>query len=174
LASSNSSAPQDPILCARFGATHGVRGAIKVYSDTNPPEAMLTYSPWWIEGPDGWGIFEYTNPKVAGKYLLVTPVDCTDCDMAQRYVNKKIAIDRSAFPEVEEGTYYWADIIGCAVHNHDQAHLGTVVDIFDQAGTDIFVVEQPNKKRLLIPHTKAIVHNIDTANKRLDVRWDMI
>ena len=60
------------------------------------------------------------------------------------------------------------------MHNHDQSQLGTVIDIFDQAGTDIFVVEQPNKKRLLLPHTEAIVQNIDIANKRIDVRWDMI
>ena len=34
---------QKPILCARFGATHGVRGAIKVYlTPTHPKPFYLT------------------------------------------------------------------------------------------------------------------------------------
>ena len=52
--------------------------------------------------PDGWQIFEYTTS--GWQILLVILTNCTDCDMAQRYVNKQIAIDRSAFPEAEDGT----------------------------------------------------------------------
>lgn len=151
-----------------------MRGAIKVYSDTNPPEALLDYAPWWIESDEGFKIFEYSQPKAAGKFLLVTPNDCTDCDMAQRYVNKTIAIARVQFPEAEEGTYYWTDIIGCDVYNKDQSLLGTVIDIFDQAGTDIFVVQQADKKRLLLPHTPAIIQSIEPNKKRINAHWEMI
>jgi 16S rRNA processing protein RimM len=167
--------PKQPrVICAKFGSTHGVRGAIKVFSDTDPKEALLDYSPWWIQTREGWEPFHFSNPKITAKYILVTPKDCTDCDMAQAYVNKDIGILREQFSDTEDGSYYWADIIGCSVYNMDGSLLGKIVEIMDHADNDIFVIKKPDGKRLLIPHTDPFVTAIDIANKRIDVHWEEI
>lgn len=165
---------QDFVICGRFGSTHGVRGAIKVFSETDPAEALLDYQPWWVQTNEGWQELTYTDPKVAAKYLLVTPKGCTDCDMARRYTNQHIAIKRDQFPDPEDGTYYWSDIIGCQVINHDQTLLGSVVDIYDQSGTDIFVIEDSNKNRTQIPHLEQYIKQIDIPNQTIAAHWELI
>jgi 16S rRNA processing protein RimM len=171
--SSNHSTPGDYIICGRFGSSHGVRGAIKVFSETEPKEALLDYQPWWIKTADGWQALEFSNPKVAAKYLLVTPKDCTDCDMVRRYVNQDIAILRSQFPETEDGTYYWTDLIGCEVTNHDGSKLGKVIDIYDQHGTDVFIVEDSKKNRTHIPHLEPFIQSIDIEAKQIKAHWEI-
>lgn len=174
---SNYSAPADSqseyVICGRFGSSHGVRGAIKVFSDTEPKSALLDYKPWWIKTAEGWQPFEFSQPKISDKYLLVTPKDCTDCDMVRRYVNQEIAIQRSQFPEAEDGTYYWADLIGCDVINHDGSNLGKVVDIYDQHGTDVFIIEDNKKNRTQIPNIEPFIQAIDIETKQIKAYWEL-
>jgi 16S rRNA processing protein RimM len=165
--------PNNMVICGRFGSSHGVRGAIKVFSQTDPAEALLDYKPWWIKTADGWQQIEFSNSKTAAKYLLVTPKDCTDCDMARRYVNQEIAINRNQFPETDDGTYYWTDLIGCEVTNHDGSKLGKVIDIYDQQGTDVFLIEDKKKKRTHIPHLEPFIESIDIKTKQIQANWDI-
>ena len=164
----------DYVICGHFGAAHGVRGSVKVFSDTSPKESLLNYKPWWIKTANGFEPLEFSNPKSADKYLLVTPKGCTDCDMAARYVNKEIFIPRSQFPKAEEGTYYWTDLFGCTVTNFDGGTLGVVVDIYDQHGTDVFVIEDAEKNRVQIPNLKPFIQSIDITHKKIQAHWEVI
>jgi 16S rRNA processing protein RimM len=94
--------------------------------------------------------------------------------MAARYVNKEIFIPRSQFPKTEEGTYYWTDLFGCTVTNFDGVVLGVVVDIYDQHGTDVFVIEDAEKNRVQIPNLKPFIESIDITHKKIQAHWEVI
>ena len=45
--------PESPrmLVLGHIGAVHGVRGWVKVHSETDPIENVLRYRPWHLHGP---------------------------------------------------------------------------------------------------------------------------
>ena len=43
-----------PVVLGRISGLFGVRGWVKVYSYTEPREAVLQYDRWLLSGKDGW------------------------------------------------------------------------------------------------------------------------
>jgi 16S rRNA processing protein RimM len=63
--------------------------------------------------------------------------------------------------ELPEWQYYRFDIIGLEVHTTGGDVLGKISDIL-QCGNDVYVVQRPDNKDILIPATKDIIKHIDT------------
>ena len=109
-----------------------------------------------------------------------------DRNDAALLTNKKVAINRHELPELPDGQYYWADLIGSKVYNLTGAMLGLLDHVFTTGANDIMVVKKNNNnsnvnntskhnnKDYLIPYKKEeFVVDIDLINKKLIVNWDL-
>jgi 16S rRNA processing protein RimM len=57
-------------------------------------------------------------------------------------------------------SFYYQDLIGCTVL-HEKKFFGTLIDILESGSADILIIENENKKRILIPFVDSMV---DTSN----------
>jgi 16S rRNA processing protein RimM len=77
--------------------------------------------------------------------------------------------------ELEEGEYFWFDIIGMAVYEEGLL-LGQVRDLDDTAGgmltvaIDEALTRQGAAKELIFPWQEHFIRSVDVAAKRLEVR----
>ena len=95
-------------------------------------------------------------------------------DHAQALVGADLLVERAQLPELDDGIYYWADIIGLTVYGKDSARLGVVVDIMTTGGNDVYVVKPPHAppgRERLIPALATVVTEIDV--KRGIMRVDL-
>ena len=87
---------------------------------------------------------------------------------AQTLVDSELFIEKAQLPDLEEGTYYWFDLIGVDVFTVDEKYLGRLESIIRTGSNDVYIVKH-NDNEILIPALESVVHEIDLKNNRMQV-----
>ena len=88
---------------------------------------------------------------------------------AEKYRNLYIKILRDQEEELEAGSYYVVDILGCKVNTDANQELGKIVDVFQTGSNDVYVVKDEQGKQILLPAIKQVIKNVDIKNKIITV-----
>ena len=152
--------------------TYGLRGWIKVHSDTQPRAHITTYPRLLLHLKGQWQPWQITCGQAQGKYITLKLQGCDDCTKAEQLIGAPIAVTRAELPRLTTpGEYYWADLIGLTVYNLQGKSLGTVQHLLPTGAQDVLVLSGLRER--LIPFVwQQIVHQVDLANGRLQVDWD--
>jgi 16S rRNA processing protein RimM len=164
------------IIVGRMGGAHGVRGWMKIMSYTRPKENIFTYSPWLLHVDDAWQEIEIEDSQQRGERLLVKISGIESPEEARVYMNCDIAITREQLPSLNEGEYYWHDLIGLDVFNQDEINLGKISQVTETGANDVLVITQEgdNKKKILIPLVMDIyVKQVDLIAGTMHVDWQI-
>jgi 16S rRNA processing protein RimM len=158
------------ITLGKIVGVFGVRGWVKVFSETRPREQIFKYSPWMLE-LNGTAIeIEVLHGRVQGKGLVASLTGYTDCDAARQLIGADITIPQQALPAAGIDEYYWSQLIGLSVENTQGIELGEVVSLFETGANDVMVVK--GEKERLIPFTEFAVLGIDLDSGKINVDWD--
>ena len=108
--------------------------------------------------------------KQHGKGMIAKLHGVDDRQAALDLMQTMIAVSRKDLPELENGEYYWHDLIGLTVIDQQQTTLGTVKTILETGAND--VLEVTGDRRRLIPWVNDIyVKSIDLASGVIQVDW---
>jgi len=161
-------ADKNKVLVARFGAAHGVRGEIKLWSFTADPLAVADYGP--LESKDGRRfVIMALRPN---KDVLVARIKgVADRNAAEALRNVELFLPRERLPAIEEDdTWYYADLVGLAALAPDGAAIGTVAALHNfGAGDVIEIAPAAGGKTLLLPFSEAVVPEVDVKAGRIVV-----
>ncbi|MTW21435.1 ribosome maturation factor RimM [Allochromatium palmeri] len=157
------------IVIGRVSGLYGVKGWIKIHSETDPREGILRYSPWLL-GADGVErrVFE---GKSHGKGVIARLDGCEDRDQAAALIGQEIAIRRDQLPPPRPDEFYWIDLEGLAVVTQTGVELGQVSHLFATGANDVLVV-QGDRERLIPFVWKDVVLDVDFDQRRIQVDWD--
>jgi len=163
--------PQDDesICVGHIIGVQGVKGWVKVFSDTSPRENILNYSPWKIETGEKF-MNVAVNGRLQGKNVIARIDGVEDRDLAAELIGSKIYIEPGQLPKLAEGEYYWSDLIGMKVESLESEPLGTVETMMETGANDVMVL-QGDRERLIPFVIDEIVREVDLANKRVVVDW---
>ncbi len=143
-------APVSPILCGRIVGVFGVRGALKILSQTDPPEKLLSYHPWWLGQPGSeTPVIPESGRLLRRGLLAVLLPGVRDREVAREYVGFDVSVERKRFPEPGSGQFYWADLVGLAVEDMEGRFCGRVREVVRGPAGDILDVR--GGRSLLIP-----------------------
>jgi 16S rRNA processing protein RimM len=157
------------LVLGRIVGVHGVRGWVKVFSETEPRENIFGYSPWYIG--EAREPREPAEGRPQGKGLVARLLGCDDRDQAAALVGQEIRVRRNQLPPPGVEELYWADLEGLAVETHDGRMLGEVDHLFATPGNDVLVVK--GERERLIPFLwGAVVKNVDFERGSILVDWD--
>lgn len=162
------------ILLGRVSGLFGIKGWVKLRSDTAPQENMLSYSPLYLEREGQWQAVEIKDGKKQGKAIIARLGECADRDAAALLVGARIAIKREQLPGAEEGEYYWRDLIGLKVSTLEKVELGAITEVMETGANDVIVVraEEGGQERLLPFIQGDVIREIDLEQGRMTVDWD--
>jgi 16S rRNA processing protein RimM len=159
----------EKILIGKFGAPHGIKGAISIHSWTDPPDKIFSYHLWYICQDDTWKTLK-TSLSSRGKKLIATLEKVQDRDTAQTYTNTDIYIDKNQLPKLSSGQYYWSELAGLKVMTSCKSNLGKVAYVFNTGANDILAVQ--GERERLLPFISDTIVNVDMLNKTILVNWD--
>ena len=154
-----------PICVARIGAAHGVRGAVKLWTFTEDPLAVLRYGT--LATQDGTRQFVVTHAREAKGHLVATLKGIATRDDAERLNGIELYIARDKLPATGEDEYYHADLVGLAAVNVAGEPLGRVTAIHNFGAGDIIEIAPARGAAMLLPFTNAVVPTVDLAEGRL-------
>ena len=163
-----------PLIVGKLNGASGIKGWVKVYSYTDPKENILNYSPWYLKLDGQWQQVSILNGREQGKTVVAQLEGCNDRNTAESYRGVEIAIEESQLPQLEEGEYYWRDLIGLTVVNMAGEELGTVKRMMETGANDVLVVKTASKEELLIPYVPEYsVMKVDLESKQITVDWEL-
>ena len=155
----------------RIAGVYGVSGWIKVNSYTRPRENILSYKPWYLQKDGKCTIVHLRAGRRSGKTLIANLRGIDDRESARSLVDADISIERRQLPELEEGEYYWCDLVGMAVTNRNGIALGIVKEILETGANDVLVIE--GEKKILVPLTMGThVIDVDLEQGKMQVDWE--
>jgi len=160
------------VTLGRISGVHGVKGWLRVYSDTSPRENILQYAPWHLVREGKQEKWKVSSGRLQGKSVVVKLAGCNDRNAAEELVGAEIRIPRSALPETElPGEHYWADLIGLRVETRDGVDLGRVDHLFETGSNDVIVVSGDRER--MIPYLwQQVVQEVDLEAGVIRVDWD--
>jgi len=164
------------IIVGKVSGLYGVRGWVRVYSHTQPRENILTYPIWYLQDGAGWSPFKLESGRPHSKGIVAKFVDYDDRDQAIELQQKTIAIKRDQLPVLEEGEYYWEQLVGLNVRNLEKIDFGTIDSMLETGANDVMVVKEANQEpeqERLIPFVQGdVIKEIDLDAGTMLVDWD--
>ena len=158
-------------MLGRISGLFGVRGWVKVFSYTEPREAVLEYSSWLLGHEGDWRSAKVAEGQRHGKTVIVRIDGFEDRDQASTLIGTEIGVPREALPEIEDGQYYWSDLEGLRVVNRGGAELGRVAYLLETGANDVMVIEGESER--LIPFVmNKVVTDVDLAAGVISVDWE--
>jgi 16S rRNA processing protein RimM len=159
--------PGGQVCVARIGAPHGVRGAIKLWTFTEEPMAVMQYGP--LSTKDGTRKFEVASAREAKDHLVATLKGVVTREEAERLNGVELYISRSKLPATDADEYYHADLIGLSAENAAGEPIGRVIAIHNFGAGDIIEIAPLHGTTLLLPFSNAVVPTVDIASGRMVV-----
>lgn len=176
------SAENDKLIIGKISGVYGVKGWVKIHSDTDPREGITDYNPWFIQqggqGKGEWREVRVENGRRQAKTVIAKLEGVDDRDAAMQLSGALIAISPQQLQVLSEDEFYWRDLIGLRVINRDGIELGKVQRLMETGANDVLVVggeqsDQQASREHLIPWTPGqAVLEVDLEQGRIRVDWD--
>src|SRR5699024_572390 len=87
----------------------------------------------------------------------------------EKFKTKMLQIDEDLLPELEEGIFYESDIVGATILNENGEEIGRLKEVLFLPANDVWVVQRPNKKDLLLPYIESVILDVDVDSKEITV-----
>jgi 16S rRNA processing protein RimM len=165
------------VTLGRVAGVYGVRGWIRVHSQTRPADNIFRYKRWWITG-GARTAYEATviECRLQGSGLVaqISGADgqpISDRNLAAALVGADIEVARSDMPPLPQGQYYWIDLIGLQVENLSGTPLGVVKDMTSNGAQDVLVIEDGAIQRLIPYVSGPVIKQVDMAARRIVCDW---
>lgn len=158
------------IALGKIVGVFGVKGWVKVFSETRPREQIFKYSPWILELNGSVIEAELVEGKVQGKGLIASLKGFADCDQAKQLSGAVITVAEQALPATGKDEYYWSQLVGLNVVNLQGINLGRVKSLFETGANDVMIVKGDEEH--LIPFTRYAVIDVDLDSGMITVDWD--
>ena len=158
------------ITLGKIVGVYGVKGWVKVYSETRPREQIFEYSPWTLEQDGSRSEINLLEGRVHGKGLIAQLEGIGDRNQAEKLTGAVISVPQKALPETDKDEYYWSQLTGLRVVNTEGVDLGKVTGLFETGANDVMVVK--GEKERLIPFTRFAVLDVDLDSGKITVDWD--
>jgi 16S rRNA processing protein RimM len=149
---------------------HGVNGVVKIRSHSDEDSIFRAGSRIFIRDGQGREVAARIDwVRRHKRMLLVALEEVAGREQAEALVRARILVERDSLPELAEGEYYWADLIGLSVHSTGGKYLGRLEDIIATGSNDVYVVRDGDVETL-VPALEWVVKEIDLAQGRMRVQ----
>jgi 16S rRNA processing protein RimM len=160
----------DLLPIGRVVKAHGVRGKIKVkYFGENP--RLFPYREIFIKDRAGKTVSYEILEAVSQPPRIILKVKGVErAEDAQALAGKEVLIRKETLPDLPEGEYYWAEVLGMIVETEEGKKIGRMKEILDTGASDVWVIEG-KKGEILLPATEEVIRSVDRKSGVIRVRW---
>ncbi len=102
--------------------------------------------------------------------------ECGNRNKADELKSRQVFIEKAQMLDLEEGDFYWNDLVGMQVKSTEGIFLGKVDSLIETGANDVLVVspteESWDDQERLIPYVDGeIVVRVDQVLKQITVVW---
>ena len=147
--------------------THGLNGEVSILLDVDFPDEYQNLESVFLEQQGKLIPFFIESIQINQGKALVHFEDINSIEEAKPLIKSKLFLPLSSLPELEEGQYYFHDLVGCEVNEKNRI-LGVIKEVVDLSGNQLLVLDMDDKE-IFIPLKDEILDVVDIPNKKVSV-----
>lgn len=162
---------EDFLLIGKITGAHGIKGTSKAFFYSESLSAIESDNHILLKNSQGLEkTYEIKWVKPHSRGFLLSLKGIHSREEAKALIGSELFIKKEKLSELEDGTYYWFDIIGLDVYTIEDKYLGCVESIIPTGSNDVYVVKDTAAgDEILIPAVKSIVLEIDRNLNKMRV-----
>ena len=146
---------------------HGYKGGVSLYMDVSNPNAYTGLKSIFIQLDGILTPFFIKAFKLKNKGFVALHFEGVDSEASARnLIDKKVFIPSSQLQEADETRFLGHELIGYKVMDQTKGDLGVLVQVLEQKGNPLFVVDR-NGLEILLPVFEGLLISIDTPKKQM-------
>ncbi|MGQ9007358.1 ribosome maturation factor RimM [Bacillus stercoris] len=152
--------------------THGIKGEVRVISKTDFAEER--YKPGntlylFMDGRNEPVEVTVNTHRLHKQFHLLQFKERQSLNEVEELKNAIIKVPEEDLGELNEGEFYFHEIIGCEVFTEEGELIGKVKEILTPGANDVWVIGRKGKKDALIPYIESVVKHIDVSEKKIEI-----
>ena len=155
------------IALAAVAGAHGVKGEVRLKLFAEGVDSLKAHRRLFVGGVER----KLVAINAAGKAPIARFEGVADRTQAEALRGSLIEVDRSALPPLDDGEYYYADLIGLPCVDSDGAEVGNVASIDNFGAGDLLEVQLAGGRKSLIPFRPGIA---DLGDGKITVDPDFL
>lgn len=160
----------EKIVIAKVNRPHGVRGELRITSDSEFIKERFVPGNTLYFSLDG-KVEEFVLKSIRkhSQAYLITLEGVQNMDDVEHLRHAEILIDYDELHDLPDGQFYFVDLVGLDVYVDDKK-IGVLKEMFETPAHPIIKVETEDRD-IMIPYVDRFVLDVDLENKRMDVAW---
>ncbi|OZT11646.1 ribosome maturation factor RimM [Priestia aryabhattai] len=150
--------------------THGIKGEVRIISTTDFAEEryevgnkLYLFQEKQVEPVE---VVVATHRKHKN-FDLVSFEGYPNVNDVEKFKNSMIKVSEDQLSELEDGEFYFHEIIGCIVKTDEGQELGKIKEILTPGANDVWVIKGKGGKEILIPYIDEVVQEINIEKKEI-------
>ncbi len=149
-------------------SVHGLKGDVKVEPWCNEPEFICEFDRLYSK--DGKREYEIEHSRVQKNMVIMKLKGVDSVEDGQAMRNKILFMDRDDV-ELEEGYYFFQDLIGLTVLDADSLETyGKIKEVFQTGANDVYHIKSDEGKSYYIPAIAEVIVKTDIEDGKMYIR----
>ncbi|MNI54393.1 Ribosome maturation factor RimM [compost metagenome] len=158
------------LIVGKIVNTQGIRGELKVLPQTDFPERFDADSKLIIvDAQNKQTPVTVQSARLHKNVYIVKFKGFDNINDVEQYKGSLLKIEEKYQGKLDEGEYYYHEILGCTVVTEEGEELGEITEILTPGANDVWVISRPKAKQVLIPVIDDVVLEVDVPNKRVKI-----
>ncbi len=150
-----------------ISGAHGLKGEAKVFPTTDDPARFKELKRVFLDTEKEKRELRIEGVKFLKKYVVLKFKGYDDINEIEEYKGKDLLVSREDAVELGEDENFIVDLIGMEVETDTGETLGTLTDVIRTGANDVYAVETPEGKEILLPAIRDCILKVDVEQKHM-------
>lgn len=141
---------------------HGIRGELKVFPTTDDVNRFKKTDEVILITKSGNLTLHVEGVKFFKNIVIVKFKEYNDINEVEQYRDCDVMVTRENALPLEEGQFYFCDVIGAKVVEEDGTPIGTITEVIETGANNVFAIQTEDGKEALFPVIPDCIKNVDT------------
>jgi 16S rRNA processing protein RimM len=155
----------------RVVGAHALKGELRVRLFGDGPDHLLGLAGVWLgEGREDAGARHFAVTRAGtgrGGEVRLALEGVSTREEAAALRGLLVLARSSDLPPLDEGDFYWHELIGCMVETETGEPVGRVREMWETGAHDVLVVVRESGDQVLVPTAREIMLRVDVAAGRI-------
>ena len=149
--------------------THGIKGEVKVSITTDNLNRFNVGNTLLVGINNSYQPITISSFRMHKNMALISFNNIQNINDVLMYVGSVIYVDRDTLNDLNEGEYYYYDLIVLDVYDKtiESGKIGVVVDVVEVPQGEILRIKLSNGKKALVPYVDEFILKVDIENNLL-------
>lgn len=159
------------IIVGQVRRPHGIRGEVRIEILTDYPERLVQHEYLCFahpQSPDDVACYPLESVRPHKGILLVKLAGVDDRDEAEELRGMLVQVPLEDAVPLEEGEYYYFQLIGMNVKTETGEWLGRVAEVIEGGAHDVYIIHGPQGE-ILLPAIEDVILKLDLEAREMVV-----